>query len=55
LNPSGGARNRPRNKSVLAQKKNELNKHFAGRIKFASLKLKKIAEKVDPPTTVESD
>src|SRR5437764_6496283 len=28
LNPSGGARNRPRTKSVLAQKKNELNKDF---------------------------
>ena len=37
LNPSGGARNRPRNKFVLAQKKNELNKDFAARTKFASL------------------
>jgi hypothetical protein len=37
LNPSGGARNRPRNKFVLAQKKNELNKDFAPRTKFASL------------------
>jgi hypothetical protein len=37
LNPSGGARNRPRNKFVLAQKKNELNKDFAPRAKFASL------------------
>jgi nucleoside-triphosphatase len=34
LNPSGGARNRPRNKSVLAQKKNELNKDFARASKF---------------------
>ena len=41
LNPSGGARNRPRNKSVLAQKKNELNKDFARRAKFASLRFKK--------------
>ncbi|PYK86037.1 MAG: hypothetical protein DMF47_08085 [Verrucomicrobia bacterium] len=31
LNPSGGARNRPRNKSVFAQTKNELNHNFAGR------------------------
>jgi hypothetical protein len=29
LNPSGGARNRPRNKSVLAQLENELNHNFA--------------------------
>ena len=29
LNPSGGARNRPRNKSVLAQSENELNHNFA--------------------------
>jgi hypothetical protein len=29
LNPSGGARNRPRNKSVLAQSENELNDNFA--------------------------
>jgi hypothetical protein len=34
LNPSGGARNRPRNKFVLAQKKNELNKDFAPRGKI---------------------
>jgi len=31
LNPSGGARDRPRNKSVFAQLKNELNHNFAGR------------------------
>src|SRR5437868_13644875 len=41
LNPAGGARNRPRNKAVLAQKKNELNKDFARRAKFASLRFKK--------------
>jgi hypothetical protein len=29
LNPSGGARTRPRNKSVLAQLENELNHNFA--------------------------
>jgi hypothetical protein len=29
LNPSGGARDRPRNKSVLAQSENELNHNFA--------------------------
>jgi hypothetical protein len=29
LNPSGGARNRPRNKSVLAHSENELNHNFA--------------------------
>ena len=34
LNPSGGARNRPRNKSVFAQSKNELNHNFASRNKF---------------------
>ena len=34
LNPSGGARNRPRNKSVLAQSENELNHNFAGGNEF---------------------
>jgi hypothetical protein len=34
LNPSGGARDRPRNKSVLAQSENELNHNFASRNKF---------------------
>jgi hypothetical protein len=34
LNPSGGARNRPRNKSVLAQSENELNHNFASRNEF---------------------
>ena len=34
LNPSGGARNRPRNKSVLAQSENELNHNFASRHKI---------------------
>jgi hypothetical protein len=34
LNPSGGARNRPRNKSVLAQSENELNHNFAGGNQF---------------------
>ena len=41
LNPSGGARNRPRNKFVLAQKKNELNKDFASRPKLRLVILKK--------------
>jgi len=40
LNPSGGARNRPRNKFVLAQKKNELNKDFAPRAKFRRVNLR---------------
>jgi hypothetical protein len=44
LNPSGGARNRPRNKFVLAQKKNELNKDFAPRGKFALRFSKKIKD-----------
>ena len=34
LNPSGGARNRPRNKSVLAQSENELNHNFASGNEF---------------------
>ena len=34
MNPSGGARNRPRNKSVLAQSENELNQNFAGGNEF---------------------
>src|SRR6476660_528814 len=34
LNPSGGARDRPRNKSVLAQSENELNHNFAGGNEF---------------------
>jgi hypothetical protein len=34
LNPSGGARNRPRNKSVLAQLENELNHNFASGAKI---------------------
>src|SRR6476661_10735685 len=34
LNPSGGARNRPRNKSVFAQSENELNHNFAGGNEF---------------------
>jgi hypothetical protein len=34
LNPSGGARNRPRNNSVLAQSENELNDNFAGGNEF---------------------
>jgi hypothetical protein len=37
LNPPGGARNRPRNKSVFAQMKKELNKHFAPDPKFRRL------------------
>jgi len=41
LNPSGGARNRPRNKSVLAQRKNELNHNFAGGNKFRLNNFKK--------------
>src|SRR5438477_3715494 len=40
LNPSGGARNRPRNKFVLAQKKNELNKDFARRAKSRRVNLR---------------
>ncbi|PYK73631.1 MAG: hypothetical protein DME42_06525, partial [Verrucomicrobia bacterium] len=40
LNPSGGARNRPRNKFVLAQKKNELNKDFARRGKTRRVNLR---------------
>ncbi|PYK70945.1 MAG: hypothetical protein DME44_09550 [Verrucomicrobia bacterium] len=34
LNPSGGARYRPRNKYVFAQRKNELNHNFASRNEF---------------------
>jgi hypothetical protein len=48
LNPSGGARNRPRNKSVLAQKKNELNKHFAHAPKFCLGNFHKIKTHVSP-------
>ena len=43
LNPSGGARNRPRNKSVFAQTKNELNHNFAGRNEIRLTISKKIA------------
>jgi hypothetical protein len=43
LNPSGGALDRPRNKSVLAQRKNELNHNFASRNEFRLTILKKTA------------
>ena len=43
LNPSGGARNRPRNKSVFAQRKNELNHNFASRNEIRLTLLKKVS------------
>jgi hypothetical protein len=45
LNPSGGARNRPRNKSVLAQLENELNYNFAS---GAKIRLTFFLEKMRP-------
>jgi hypothetical protein len=41
LNPSGGARDRPRNKSVLAQSENELKHNFAGGNEFCLYPFKK--------------
>ena len=43
LNPSGGARNRPRNKSVLAQSENELNHNFASGNEFCLTHFKKVS------------
>jgi hypothetical protein len=46
LNPSGGARNRPRNKSVLAQSENELNHNFAGGNEFCLTHFQKSVARV---------
>jgi len=52
LNPSGGARNRPRNKSVLAQSENELNHNFASGNKIRLIILEKNKAILDPPCSV---
>ena len=49
LNPSGGARNRPRNKSVLAQSENELNHNFAGGNEFCLTHFQKNLARVKGP------
>jgi len=51
LNPSGGARNRPRNKSVLAQSENELNHNFAGGNEFCLTHFQKSFARVKGSTS----
>jgi len=51
LNPSGGARNRPRNKSVLAQSENELNHNFAGGSEFCLTHFQKSFARVKGSTS----
>src|SRR5438874_4603772 len=46
LNPSGGARDRPRNKYVLAQSENELNHNFARGNKIRLTHFQKILARV---------